>query len=776
MLNKIWRFLKQLIQRLFGAFAQYFNPPWPPLGKGGEQEGTNLASPLTKGGLRGVPPTLTDAEYEAKLMELLEGVNQGWGRGDVAGFLIAKQIKNGDLAAWLRRFGVRLLEGAQGSTASADAVVSLQELARRLELLGRVAGGELGEAAGNVGREILVEFPPVSGEGDEDVDGEAEAWCDRGYEQYMKGDFEGGIVSFDKALEFKPNYSKSWNGKGNALSALGRVEEAIASFDKALEIKPDCHKAWYNRGYALYKLGLHEDAIASYDKALEFKPDLHESWYNRGIALGNLGRLEEAIASFDKVLEFKPNDYGAWINRSISVSQTSKHNELAYELLQAKFPKCPPVTRTLITHKLTQRGYEGQILTLKTGLEYCRQNTHPEGYGELHQALGNAHYDRGQLNSPNTYWNKATTSYQEALKTLTPDTFLQLHLQVLQKLIKTLVSLKQTDEANKLRRDATDLLQRLLKQQNYSQLTQQQLTDKLVSFEQLTVNIFIQSGQFAKALATAETDKNVCLSWLLDALPIPDYETEETVTHAQIQQLINPTTCAIYWHLSDASLTTFIIKSDGLLSPETCFSDFSDEFEKWVKEWNQQYTDYQSKEKTSQVNHPWRGGMVSQFARLNAILKIDVIEQQLEGITELILIPHRDLHRFPIHALFGGDFVVSYLPSAAVGINLQHRFTGISRLSPSLDPPKSPLRRGTLNEQIPPSTSETLNTLVPPFLRGVRGDQTSENPAEISDLPPSLDPPKSPLRRGTLNEQIPPSTSETLNTLVPPFLRGVRGD
>ncbi|MCC3574310.1 hypothetical protein [Microcoleus sp. PH2017_34_RAT_O_A] len=251
-----------------------------------------------------------------------------------------------------------------------------------------------------------------------------------------------------------------------------------------------------------------------------------------------------------------------------------------------------------------------------------------------------------------------------------------------------------------------------LKEQDYSQLTQQQLTDKLVSFEQLTVNIFIQSGQFTQALATAETDKNVCLSWLLDALPIPDYETEKKPTHAQIQQLLNPTTAAIYWHLSDASLTTFIIKSDGLLSPETCFSDFPDELEEWVKEWNQQYTDYQSKEKTSQVNHPWHGGMVSKFARLNAILKIDAIEQQLEGITELILIPHRDLHRFPIHALFSRDFVVSYLPSAAVGINLQHRFT----------PPNPPLAKGGAKENTPisPSQTETLNTPVPPFLRGVR--------------------------------------------------------
>jgi len=865
MFGKIWRFLKQLIQRVFRTFSQDFNPPWPPLGKGGEEE-TNLASPLTKGGLRGVPPTLTDAEYEAKLMELLEGVNQGWGRGDVAGFLLAKRIKNGDLAAWLRRFEARLLAGGHGGAASADAVVSLQELARSLELLGRVAIGELGECAGNVGREILVEFPLSSVEGDEVGDRAAEEWYERGNEHgnlgqfeeaidsynqaialkpdyhqafrnrgrsqsdlgqfeeaiasYDKtleinpelhkawisrgdalnnlGRFEEAIASYDKALEFKPDddyacynrgialailgrleeaiasYDKAlkikphkhepwynrgvelsklgrleeaiaswdkalaikpdkhepWYNRGVELSKLGRLEEAIASYDKALEIKPDKHEPWYSRGIALNKLGRLEEVIASYDKALKIKPDKHEAWYNRGIALNKLGRLEEAIASYDKALEIepdkhvpwynrgnalhdlgklevaiasydkaleiKPDYHEPWINRSIAVSITPRHNQPVYDILQVQFPNSPPVIRTLLTHNLKQRGYEGEILTLQAGLEYCQKNTHPEGYGELHQALGNAHYERGKLNSRNTYWNKAAASYKEALKTLTPDAFLKLHLEVLQDLIKTLVSLKKTEQANKLQRDATDLLQRLLKEQNYSQLTQKQLTDKLVRFEQLTVNIFIESGQFAEALATAETDKNVCLSWLLNALPIPPYETEKTDTHAQIQQLLNPTTAAIYWHLSDASLTTFIIKSDGLLSTENCFSDFPDKFEEWVKEWNQQYTDYQSQEKTSQPNHPWRAGMASKFARLKEILKIDDIEEQLEGITDLILIPHRDLHRFPIHALFSRDFVVSYLPSAAFGINLQHRFSGISRLSPSLYPPKSALRRGTL--------------------------------------------------------------------------------
>ncbi|WP_293340052.1 hypothetical protein [Microcoleus sp. CAWBG58] len=139
MLNKIWQFLKQLIQRLLGNTPPPAPPPQP-------------------------RPTLTDAEYESKFMEILEGVNAGWSRGDVAGFLIAKRLKDGELAAWLRRFGSRLFEefeeeGEHGGIAPTDAVESLQELARRLELLGRIRSGELSEVAGDIGREILTRFP-----------------------------------------------------------------------------------------------------------------------------------------------------------------------------------------------------------------------------------------------------------------------------------------------------------------------------------------------------------------------------------------------------------------------------------------------------------------------------------------------------------------------------------------------------------------------------------------------------------------------------------------
>ncbi|MCU0546526.1 MAG: hypothetical protein MUE44_30905 [Oscillatoriaceae cyanobacterium Prado104] len=137
MLNKIWQFLKQLFQRLFGAPAQ----PSPP-------QGNNP-----------IHPTLSDAEYESKFMEILEGVNAGWSRGDVAGFLIAKRLKDGELTSWLRRFSARLLEGDNLENAAADKVASLQELAQRLVLLSRLRSGELGDVAGEIGQEILTRFP-----------------------------------------------------------------------------------------------------------------------------------------------------------------------------------------------------------------------------------------------------------------------------------------------------------------------------------------------------------------------------------------------------------------------------------------------------------------------------------------------------------------------------------------------------------------------------------------------------------------------------------------
>jgi len=87
------------------------------------------------------------------------------------------------------------------------------------------------------------------------------------------------------------------------LNALGHYEEAIASYDKAIEFKPDYHEAWSNRGTALSALGQKEAAIASHDKALELKPDYANAHYNKACCHALQDNPDTAIASLQRAIE-----------------------------------------------------------------------------------------------------------------------------------------------------------------------------------------------------------------------------------------------------------------------------------------------------------------------------------------------------------------------------------------------------------------------------------------------------------------------------------------
>ncbi len=79
-------------------------------------------------------------------------------------------------------------------------------------------------------------------------------------------------------------------------------------------------------------------------------------------------------------------------------------------------------------------------------------------------------------------------------------------------------------------------------------------------------------------------------------------------------------------------------------------------------------------------DRPWRQNLPDALAQLRQILEIDRICAQLPAtLTHLILIPHGDLHRFPIHTLFLDSAKLpnlqgcTYLPSIQIGLNLRKR-------------------------------------------------------------------------------------------------------
>ena len=149
----------------------------------------------------------------------------------------------------------------------------------------------------------------------------------RGIRSYDLGEYENAILSYEKAINLKPDYAIAYYNRGCVNTKLGESERAIADYSKAIELKPDLAEAYNNRGYTYKKIGESEKAIADYSKAIELKPDLAEVYNNRGNAYDRLGESEKAIADYSKAIELKPDYAEAYYNRGVTYRKLGESEE-----------------------------------------------------------------------------------------------------------------------------------------------------------------------------------------------------------------------------------------------------------------------------------------------------------------------------------------------------------------------------------------------------------------------------------------------------------------
>ncbi len=478
----------------------------------------------------------------------------------------------------------------------------------------------------------------------------SEAWHNRGVLLCELGRTEEAIVSCDKAIEIKPDDPEIWYSRGNSLASLGRMEEAIESWETAIEIKSDYPEAWSNRGNSLHELGRNEEAIVSCKTAVEIKSDYSEAWHNCGASLHALSRYEEAIESYDKAIEFKPDLYQAWANRGLAAASSRSSSPYALPIILNQRP-------ANLHHKhpeLKARGYDGQVASLTVGLTYCHADTHPFSHGYLQRELGNAHFDAKQ-------WGKAFKAYQSALTVLIETDFPEERLLTLQQIIRLTLTQNNLPTARHYQLEGSKLYETLRTQAK----DQRAFDAKFRTFRLTEIDLLIGENEPRRALEQAEFYKNRALTWLLDPPnplnkgeqePEPDSATFSTEADQLKVPLIKGDLggSIVYWHQSTDRITTFILTNDNA-EPIVLDCDRQQQhnrFTAWKDKWDKDYDDYRSKKSATQSDHPWRQQMRDRLATLRDILAIDQILTHLPIDHSLILIPHRDLHRYPIHALF----------------------------------------------------------------------------------------------------------------------------
>ncbi|MEG4542470.1 CHAT domain-containing protein [Microcoleus sp. Aus8_D2] len=676
MIRKIWQTILNLWRKIFPQPK----PPAPP------------------------PPTpiRSFGEYEQKFMALLEGVEQGWSRGDIKGFLISSKIKDAEWKKWLQEFGERLLVSPETNL----------ELGRRMVRLGAANCGRISEVAGNIGRQLLAgeslnRTPPddssisenivtelvareslsvstdnlsVVNQGDStsqsesigrEINKEAEELFNQGKERYYAGDLQGAIAAYDKALEIDPKYHWAWHWLGATLRDLDRDSEAIAAYEKALEIDPKYHHAWNGLGNALNDLGRYSEAIAAYEKALEIDPKYHFAWKGLGATLGGVGRYREAIAAFEKALEIDPKSHYAWNGLGVTLNYLGRYSEAI-----AAYDKALEITGDQFWIAWVNRGfafvnsgrYIEAIQNWDEGLKKYQPSNHDyrKACGKLHQQKGKAHYKHGKQTA--TYFesfHKAKASYEQAREFLKSPLIPEAYLEVMQGLITVCRSLGEPKTSDYLT-EATNALENLLLDQTHPEI-KLRLQRKFAGLYQLEVDTLVKSGNQINALEKAEARKNFCLQWMRAASP----NRTDSPTYLQIRDLLanNTATAIIYWHLSPVSLTAFIITPDNFQTISTPITDLfpnskNPNLENWLKDWKTNYQNYcKTSKEQSKESHPWRQSMTAQLQKLADILKIPEICTHLTNIQHLILIPHRDLHLLPLDALFQPPFLVPQQPA-----------------------------------------------------------------------------------------------------------------
>jgi protein O-mannosyl-transferase len=229
--------------------------------------------------------------------------------------------------------------------------------------------------------------------------GYAEAHNDLGIALAQKGQLDKAIAEFEEALKIHPNEAAVENNLGTALLQKGQVDQAMALFQKVLEIQPDYADAHHNLGTALLQKGRVDDAIVKFQKTLEIRPDDAPAHNDLGRALLQKGRVDEAIAQFQKALEIRPdfplaqNNLGhtAWVlatSPQASVRNGARAVELAQQAERLSEGRNPVILGTLAAAYAEVGRFTDAVATAQQALQLANAQSNAALANALQQHIG----------------------------------------------------------------------------------------------------------------------------------------------------------------------------------------------------------------------------------------------------------------------------------------------------------------------------------------------------------------------------------------------------
>lgn len=142
--------------------------------------------------------------------------------------------------------------------------------------------------------------------------------------------FDQAVEAYHKAIELRPFYAEAWVGLGDARAAKGEVDGAIASYQKALVFNPVNPKVHMSLGKIYYaEKGLYYESVTAYKRAIELDPQLVDARMGLGEVYEEKGLYKEAIEEYRRVIEVDAKHTGAMYNLALVYEKVDPREAIA---------------------------------------------------------------------------------------------------------------------------------------------------------------------------------------------------------------------------------------------------------------------------------------------------------------------------------------------------------------------------------------------------------------------------------------------------------------
>jgi tetratricopeptide (TPR) repeat protein len=136
----------------------------------------------------------------------------------------------------------------------------------------------------------------------------AEKIVDEGVNYHDKGDYEGALKRYDKALELDKDNLKALLEKGYTFFAMKEYKASIKWCNKAIETHPGengLSLAYITIGTIYDEQKKTDKSIDTYNEGIRIFPNDYQLLFNKGVTLSSVQRYDEALLSFQAALDVK---------------------------------------------------------------------------------------------------------------------------------------------------------------------------------------------------------------------------------------------------------------------------------------------------------------------------------------------------------------------------------------------------------------------------------------------------------------------------------------